>query len=80
MVKHAQTIRCRLSTNYFIVFDHFVGLVLKGFSYKCANLTKFNTLMHNFPKCSGTPLKFWGICYKISKVCLGILRRYALQS
>ena len=80
MVKHAQTICGRLLKNYFIVFDHFGRLVLKGFSYKCANLTKFNTLMHSFPKCSATPLNFWGIFFKISKVCLGVLRRYALQS
>ena len=30
MVKHAQTIRRLLLTNYFSVFDHFVGLAFKG--------------------------------------------------
>ena len=30
MVKHTQTIRRLLSTNCLSVFDHFVGLVLKG--------------------------------------------------
>ena len=30
MVKHTQTIRRRLSTNCLNVFDHFVGLALKG--------------------------------------------------
>ena len=29
MVKHTQTIRCRLPTNYLSMFDHFVGLALK---------------------------------------------------
>ena len=30
MVKHAQTIRRQQPTNCFSVFDHFVGLALKG--------------------------------------------------
>ena len=30
MVKHTQTIRRQQPTNYLSVFDHFVGLVLKG--------------------------------------------------
>ena len=30
MVKHSQTIRQQLPTNYLNVFDHFVGLALKG--------------------------------------------------
>ena len=30
MVKHAQTIRQLLATNCLSVFDHFVGLALKG--------------------------------------------------
>ena len=30
MVKHTQTIRRLLPTNYLSVFDHFTGLVLKG--------------------------------------------------
>ena len=30
MVKHTQTIRCKLPTNCLSVFDHFVGLALKG--------------------------------------------------
>ena len=33
MVKHTQTIRRLLPTNCLSVFDHFVGLVLKGLSY-----------------------------------------------
>ena len=32
MVKHTQTIRRLLPTNYLSMFDHFVGLVLKGLS------------------------------------------------
>ena len=34
MVKHTQTIRRRQRTNFFSVFDHFVGLVLKGLIFK----------------------------------------------
>ena len=86
MVKHTQTIHRRLSTNYFSVSDHFCGVGAERFSYKCANLTKFNTLMHIFPKCSGTPLKswempkdFWIFDCRIFKVCLGIFGRYALH-
>ena len=30
MVKHTQTIRWQLPTNFLNVFDHFVGLALKG--------------------------------------------------
>ena len=30
MAKHAQTIRRQQSTNFLSVFDHFVGLALKG--------------------------------------------------
>ena len=33
MVKHTQTIRRLLPTNYLSVFDHFVGLALKGLKY-----------------------------------------------
>ena len=33
MVKHIETIRRLLPTNYFSGFSHFVGLALKGFSY-----------------------------------------------
>ena len=39
----------------------------------------FNPLMHNAPKCSDTLKKSCSICYKISKVGLTILRRYALM-
>ena len=38
MVKHIQTIRRLLPTNCLSVFDHFVGLALKGLtSYKSTN-------------------------------------------
>ena len=33
MVKHTQTIRRLLPTNYLSVFDNFVGLSLKGLDY-----------------------------------------------
>ena len=32
MVKHTQTIRHKLPTNCLSVFDHFMGLALKGLS------------------------------------------------
>ena len=34
MVKHNQTIRRLLPTNFLSVFDHFVGLVLKGLKFR----------------------------------------------
>ena len=33
MIKHTQTIRRLLPMNYWSVFDHFVGLVLKGLKF-----------------------------------------------
>ena len=36
MVKHIQTIRRLLPTNFLSVFDHFVGLLLKGLKMKKA--------------------------------------------
>ena len=33
MVKHTQTIRRQKSTNCFSMFDHFVGLALKGLNH-----------------------------------------------
>ena len=38
MVKHTQTIPQLLSTNCLSVFDHFVGLKLKGLNKQHANL------------------------------------------
>ena len=35
MVKHTQTIRWQQPTNCLIVFDHFVGLVLKELKISC---------------------------------------------
>ena len=35
MVKHTQTIRRLLPTNYLKVFDHFLGLVFKGLMNHC---------------------------------------------
>ena len=34
MVKHTQTIRRQQATNYLSVFDHFVGLTLKGLNIR----------------------------------------------
>ena len=41
MVKHGQTIRRLLPTNCLGVFDHFVGLVLKGLSFQCVENGQF---------------------------------------
>ena len=38
MVKHTQTIRRQEPTNCLNVFDHFVGLALKGLTLQCFNL------------------------------------------
>ena len=37
MVKHTQTIRRLLAMNCLSVFDHFVGLALKGLNDHCSN-------------------------------------------
>ena len=37
MVKHTQTTRRQQVTNCFSVFDHFVGLVLKGLTHRECN-------------------------------------------
>ena len=42
MVKHTQTIRRLLLTNYLSVFDHFVGLVLKRLSHYQPMLHLYN--------------------------------------
>ena len=44
-VKHTQTIRRFLSTNYLNVFDHFMGLALKGLNYD-----KFKYLVAELPQ------------------------------
>ena len=39
MIKHTQTIRWQQLTDYLSVFDHFVGLALKGLrKQKCAGV------------------------------------------
>ena len=42
MVKHTQTIRRKLTTNSLSVFDHFVGLAVKGLneSVECLQVTQ----------------------------------------
>ena len=42
MVKHSQTIRWLLQTNYLSVFDHFVGLMLKTLSVVRPNKNTFS--------------------------------------
>ena len=48
MVKHAQTIRWLLLMNCLSVFDHFVGLALKGL--KCAKNSMKYVLWSFLPK------------------------------
>ena len=48
MVKHTQVIRRQEPTNRLRVFDHFVGLVLKGWCFSI--LQKINPFMHNVVK------------------------------
>ena len=38
MVKHTKKIRQQKPTNYLSVFDHFVGLALKGLKYETQSL------------------------------------------
>ena len=42
MVKHTQTIRPLLPTNYFSVFDHVIGLALKGLRCHSPRKTRHN--------------------------------------
>ena len=49
MVKHTQTIRRLLPTNYLSVFDHFVGLSLKGLDYIKSLRNKFADLRQAHP-------------------------------
>ena len=47
MVKHTQTIRRQQATNYLSVFDHFVGLTLKGLNasiWKIGAIIRLNSL------------------------------------
>ena len=52
MVKNTQTIRRLLPTNCLIVFDHFVGLALKGLSFVkiAVYLTHFQTMFYLWAK------------------------------
>ena len=45
MVKHTQTIRWLLPTNCLILFDHFVGLALKGLSNVFLKVHKITLIM-----------------------------------
>ena len=45
MVKHTQTIRWLLPTNCLILFDHFVGLVLKGLTNAFLKVHKITLIM-----------------------------------
>ena len=43
MVKHTQTIRRQETTNYLSVFDHFMGLAIKGLTSSSPSYTVFLT-------------------------------------
>ena len=47
MVKHTQTIRRQFSTNSLSVFDHFVGLALKGLMKKSVLSIQLEDLSFN---------------------------------
>ena len=47
MVKHTQTIRRKLLTNCLSVFDHFVGLALKGFKTESETAETLNSFFSN---------------------------------
>ena len=46
MIKHTQTIRQLLPTNCLSVFDHFVGLALKGLKQCAAHLSQITIDVH----------------------------------
>ena len=61
MVKHTQTIRQLLPTNYLSVFDHFVGLALKGLTENGDQ-----SIMKNLTEYSQKKLRRWTL--KISNL------------
>ena len=49
MVKHTQTIRWLLQINCLSVFDHFVGLTLKGLNLLFVKIQMIMKLIHRNP-------------------------------
>ena len=60
MVKHTQTIRRQQFINCLTVFDHFVGLVLKGLKMPCYPInTRCPQIVHMyFNKYAGKSFRF----------------------
>ena len=48
MVKHTQIVRQLLSTNFFSVFDHFVGLALKTLNISKKNSAFISMILDHF--------------------------------
>ena len=74
MVKHSQTIRRELPTICLSVFDHFVGLALKGLTsywkhYQCLGFHSVNTRIFVYPSVG---MKI--LCYKPRGFLLKSLR------
>ena len=58
MVRHTQTIRWLLQTNGLSVFDHFVGLALKGLNLLFVKIQMIMKLIHRNPMRKNS---FWNI-------------------
>ena len=68
MVKHTQTIRRFSLTNFLSVFDHFVGLVLKGLNYMKSFFFFLNPFYKNIPfhpKFSSFSSNYWEHGYEL---------------
>ena len=62
MVKHTQTIRRQKPTNCLSVFNHFVGLALKGLRYQFMGLIMIDIEQVKFME------KFWGFSRQSTKI------------
>ena len=63
MVKHTQTIRRKQPTNCLSVFDHFVGLVLKGIRSNKTVSESLNNYVKKWSKFLKKQIYVCAICY-----------------
>ena len=82
MVKHTQTIRRKLTTNCLSVFDHFVGLAVKGLneSVECLQVTQPQIL----PKKNEIVFKYFFITFSNNffsrPALMAIARKYIIKT
>ena len=88
MAQHTQTFRRQLPTNFLSLFDHFMGLALKGLITKVIiyEIIFFHISLHfQSPvklcdKCSSQKLKSCSIfCYGVNYCCVTKRKKYAVQ-